>query len=265
MIARHALQVVAFGLLVGSGALPIAQAAAPAPPPVKPAISEEALGAVSRMSKALLAQDLSFTAKTIRVYLDESGQPLHIFHTLKVVVRRPDRLAVQSTGDDGPHNLFYDGKSVTTFFPDRKQYTATAAGGDIATALGQVQNTLVIDFPLLDFFTEAPDKSFLSGVTTGWQVGTVKVDGVECRHLFFSQRGGIDLELWVENSDAAIPRRLIVTYRLLPGQPELIAEFSNWDAAVRPSEAGFTFRPPAGATKVELSEAPAPVRQGSNR
>ena len=82
--------------------------------------------------------------------------------------------------------------------------------------------------------------------------------------MLFSQRGGIDLELWVENNDAAIPHRLIVTYRLLPGQPEFIAEFANWDAAVPPSEAEFTFQPPADATKVELSEGPAPVNQASN-
>ena len=134
MISRYALQVAAFGLFMGLAALPIAQATAPAPPPVKPAISEEAGSAVSRMGKALLAKDLSFTAKTIRVYLDESGQPLHIFHTLKVVVRRPGRLAVQSTGDDGRHHLFYDGKSVTMFFPDRKQYAVIAASGDISSA-----------------------------------------------------------------------------------------------------------------------------------
>ena len=264
MISRYALQVAALGLFMGLAALPISRAAEPAPPPVKPAISEEAASAVSGMGKALLAKELSFTAKTIRVYLDESGQPLHIFHTLKVVVRRPGRLAVQSTGDDGPHDLFYDGKSVAIFFPDKKQYAVTAAAGDISSALGEVRNKLVIDFPLVDFLTAAPDKSFLSGVTAGWQVGTNKVDGVECRHLFFSQRGGIDLELWVENNDAAIPHRLIVTYRLLPGQPEFIAEFANWNAAARPSEAEFTFQPPAGVTKVELSEAPAPVKQWSN-
>lgn len=253
MISRYSLQLAAFGLFVGLGALTIARAAEPPPPPVKPAISEEAASAVSRMGKTLLANELSFVAKTIRIYLDESGQPLHIFHTLKVAVRRPHWLAVQSTGDDGSHDLFYDGKSVSVFFPDRKQYAVIAAAGDISSALGEVHNKLVIDFPLVDFFSEAPDKSFLSGVTSGWQVGTNMVDGVECRHLFFSQRGGIDLELWIENNDAAIPHRLIVTYRLLPGQPEFIAEFVNWNA-VHPSEAEFTFRPPAGATKIELNE-----------
>jgi hypothetical protein len=259
MISRYAVQVAAFGVFMGLAALPIARAAEPVEP-VKPAISEEAATAVSQMGKTLLAKEMSFTAKTIRVYLDESGQPLHIFHTLRAVVRRPDQLAVQSAGDDGSHDLFYDGKSVSIFFPDSKQYAVIAAPGDIPSALGEVRDQLGIDFPLVDFFTEAPDKSFLSGVTAGWQVGTAKVDGVECRHLFFSQRGGIDLELWVEKNDAAIPHRLIATYRLLSGQPNFIAEFANWNAIVRSFDSAFTFQPPAGATKMELSHAAAPVR-----
>ena len=84
MISRYAVQVAAFGLLAGSVALPTARAAE-SPPPVNPAISEEAATAVSQMGKTLLSKELSFTAKTIRVYQDEAGQPLHIFHSMNVV------------------------------------------------------------------------------------------------------------------------------------------------------------------------------------
>src|SRR5271165_6218151 len=94
MILRRAVQSAALGVLVGCAALPIARAAETAPP-VQPAISEEAGAAVSAMGKTLSAKDLSFTAKVIRVYLDPSGQPLHIFHTIKVVARRPDRLTIE--------------------------------------------------------------------------------------------------------------------------------------------------------------------------
>ena len=74
MISRYALQVAAFGVFTGFVALPTARAAEP-----PPAISEEAAIAVSQMGKTLLSKELSFTAKTIRVYQDEAGQPLHIF------------------------------------------------------------------------------------------------------------------------------------------------------------------------------------------
>ncbi len=50
------------------------------------------------MSKTLSANDMSFKARTIGVYQDDAGQPLHIFQTT-LVTHRPDRLAVHLTGD----------------------------------------------------------------------------------------------------------------------------------------------------------------------
>jgi hypothetical protein len=48
---------------------------------------------------------------------------------------------------------------------------------------------------------------------------------------------------------------LIVTYRMVPGQPNFIAEFANWNATAHPSDAEFTFQPPADAKKIELGQA----------
>ena len=79
---------------------------------VKPAISPEASAALEKMGKALSSTEFSFKAQTIRVYQDEDGQPLHIFHMMKVDARRPDQLAVHVTGDDGSTELLYDGKTV---------------------------------------------------------------------------------------------------------------------------------------------------------
>ena len=156
MISRYALQVAAFGVFAGFVALQTARAGEPRLP-VNPAISEEAATAVSPMGKTLLAKELSFTAKTIRVYQDEAGQPLHIFHAMNIVARRPDRLAAHVTGDDGSRDLIYDGKSVAVSSSNRNEYVVVPATGDIPSALHTVEE-LNPDFPLVDFFTEAPDQ-----------------------------------------------------------------------------------------------------------
>ena len=137
-----------------------------------------------------------------------------------------------------------------------------AAPGDIHSTLTEVLDKLNVDFPLVDFFTDTPDQSLLRGVLASWQVGTVSIDGVECQHLFFSRKAGIDLELWVENNSAAIPHRLVVTYRLLPGQPKFIAEFTDWNSGVQPSNAEFVFQPPTDSKKIELSPAVTPGKKG---
>ena len=91
------------GLLAGGiiGLMPVTVPAAQAAEQKKPSISEAASAALLRMGQTLRAEQFSFQAKTIRVYSEANGEPLHIFHTLKVTVHRPNRLLAESTGDDG--------------------------------------------------------------------------------------------------------------------------------------------------------------------
>jgi len=259
---RNALRTIAFGILVGFAGLPPARADE-LTPSFKPAISDEAATAVSQMGKTLLARNLSITARTISVYLDRFGQPLHIFHTMKIAVSRPNRIAVEFTGDDGKHNLYYDGKAASVFYPDSKKYMMIPASGDIPSAIDEVTEKLDLDFPLGVLFGDSPDKVLLGDAGAAWQVGTATVDGIQCRHLLFSQKSGIDVEFWVENNSAATPRRLIVTYPLLQGRPRFIAEFTSWKTEPSLSDSEFTFEPPAGVKKIDLRPAVASGTVGS--
>ena len=241
-----ALGLIALGL---TGLTPAKAAEAP-----QPGISAEASAAIQQMSKTLSAKDVSFQARTIRVYQDEFGQPLHIFHTVKVIVRQPDHLVAHRSGDDGSTDLYYDGKTVTLFSAKEDKYARADAPNKIEPMLDEVSDRLNVDFPFADFVAADPGKMFLSGVTSGRELPSVTIDGKPARHLFFSQTGGIDLEIWLDKSEQATPERLVATYRLMPGQPSFIAEFSDWNFSAHPSDSDFVFQPPAGAKQVELKK-----------
>ena len=260
--ARRAVLLASLTVVAASVATAHAENAAPPPPP---AISQEAAAAVAAMKDSLETPALSFTARTMRVYLDDDGQPLHIFHTIKVVARFPDRVKIQVNGDDGANELYYDGNQVSVFSPDRAEYAMLAVPGTIEAALNEVLGKLNIDFPLVNFFAVSPDRSLLSGAVAGWQVGTSMIEGVECHHLVFLKKGDVDLELWVENNKAATPRRLMVTYRLLPGQPSFLAEFTNWDSRVQPADAVFAFRAPPKAKQIVLNPPVVAGQQGAQQ
>ena len=245
---RIALGLFACGLI---GLTPAGSAAEAADAP-QPGISADASAAIRQMSKTLSTDEFSFQARTIRVYQDDQGQPLHIFHTEKVVVHRPDRLVVHRTGDDGATDLYYDGKTVTLFGANENKYARVDAPNKIEAMFAEVSDLLNVDFPLADFVDVDPGKMLLSDVTSGRELDPVTIDGKPARHLFFSQAGGIELEVWLDKTEQATPRRLIVTYRLLPGQPSFIAELSDWSFSAHPADAEFVFQPPAGATQVEL-------------
>jgi hypothetical protein len=248
------------GVLAG-GAFAFAASSVPAAEPAKPAINDEASAALMRMGETLrAAEQFSFQANTIRVYSEANGEPLHIFHTLNVTVHRPNRMLGEITGDDGSAKLLFDGKSATLYSAAEKKYVSIPVPeGTIEGMLEEAVGRIGVDFPLADFLSDAPNKAFLSGVTAGRVVNTVTIDGAPYDHLFFSQPPGIELELWLSKDDKSLPRRLIVTYRSLPGEPNFIAEFSNWDFNIHPSDAGFTFQPPADAVQVALK---APTASG---
>ena len=237
--------------LVAWGAVSLAYAAEPGQP--RAAISNEANDAIQRMGKTLAQENITFKAITMRVYQDGDGDYLHIVHHMNIAARRPDRMAVTATGDDGTTKLVYDGKQVSALHADDNKYAQVAMTGDLQHMLDEISERVGIEFPLADLMNSDPAQSFLTGVISGKEVDTDKVDGSPCRHLFFTQSGAIELELWVENNNRAVPRRLVITYRALPGTPNFIAEFSDWDFQNRPSDADFTFQPPAGATKVDVA------------
>jgi hypothetical protein len=250
------------GLLVGGiiGAVPIALPAAPPAKPAQPAISEEASAALLRMGQTLRANDFSFQVRTIRVYAEPNGPPLHIFHTLKVTVHRPNEMLVDVTGDDGSSKLAFDGKTVVVYSAAHNKYASIPVPeGTIEGMLKEAVGRLGVDFPLADFLSEAPNKAFLTGVTSGGVVDTVTIDGAPYDHLYFFQPPGIELELWVAKDEKSLPRRLIVTYRSLPGEPNFIALFSDWNFDVHPTDADFAFQPPAGAEQVALKPPPTPA------
>ena len=209
---------------------------------------------LGRMNKTLLANDFSFESHTLRAYAGPNGELLHIAHQIKTVVRRPDRLLVDATGDDGSTKMFFDGIDLVVYSVDGKQYVRIHAPGKIEEMVDVAESRLGVDFPLADFMSSDPQKAFLAGVTTGGQVGTATIDGIRCRHFFFVQPPDLEIELWLEDSDKALPRRLVVTYQTLPGRPRFIAELSNWDFSSHHPDTDFVFQPPAGVKQVELAE-----------
>jgi hypothetical protein len=45
---------------------------------------------------------------------------------------------------------------------------------------------------------------------------------------------------------------VFVTYRSLPGHPTFLADLSDWNLSIHPSNDVFEFQPPAGVARVEL-------------
>jgi hypothetical protein len=217
------------------------------------AVGPDALEALARMGKTLSAKQFSFQSRTFRSYAGPNGELLHIVHTTKTIYSRPDRLSVSVTGDDGSTKVLYDGKTLVLYAAEAKLYVSLPVTGGIDKALDVLEERAGTDFPLADLLSNNPAEAVASGITSGGKVGTSTIDGVRCNHFFFEQAADdLELELWLEDNEQAVPRRFVVTYRALPGRPIFIAELSSWDFSIQPPDSDFVFQPPAGVTQVEL-------------
>jgi hypothetical protein len=217
----------------------------------KPVVTEAAKTALEQMAQTLQGKEFSFNVRTLRVYADADGRYLHIGHRFKVVVRRPHRLRVDLDGDDGQKQVFYDGKTLVLYSVDKKAYIKLPVPDTIAGMFKEA-GRVGFDFPLADLLDTAPAKLLLNGVTDARVVDEVKIDGVPSRHLTLFEPPGIEQELWLTKSDQALPERIFITFRSMPGQPTFYGEFSGWDFSAKPADADFVFTPPEGATQVDL-------------
>ena len=257
MLVQNAFRPILSLLVTGGVAVLLATGhAASQPQNSSGAVSADIADLIARMNKSLLAKEFSFQSNTLRAYVGPNGELLHIVHSSKITVRRPDRLAVESSGDDGAMKMLYDGKTLVIYGVDQKQYVALPVPDELQGMVDTAESRLGVDFPLADFLADDPGKSILAGVTSGGQVGTATIEGVPCRHLYFDQEPGIEAELWLEDNERALPRRFLVTYKSLPGRPSFVAELSNWNFSTAHSDSDFVFQPPPDVTQLEAVARP---------
>ena len=90
-----------------------------------------------------------------------------------------------------------------------------------------------------------------SAVKSGYCVGESMISGVLCDHL--ALRGEKeDVQVWIARGDEPVPRRIVITYRELEGQPQFWAQFTEWDFSPELSDTTFTFSLPEGAERIHF-------------
>ena len=82
-------------------------------------------------------------------------------------------------------------------------------------------------------------------------MGRDRVDGTPCHHIALT-RSDIDWQLWIEDSERKLPRKLTITYKSLPGSPQYTAILSDWNFTPAVNERSFVFHPPEGADRIEF-------------
>jgi len=105
--------------------------------------------------------------------------------------------------------------------------------------------------PLVDLLYSDPYEVLKGKALFGLYVGMSMVDGQRCHHLAFVDKY-IDWQIWIEDGKQLVPRKLLITYKTIPGAPQFTAVLSEWDFATRLPDALFAATLPAGAKKIQF-------------
>jgi hypothetical protein len=256
MRAMTCRSAVTWVLLIGAAAF----AQAPSGPP--PAVDPKADEVLKRMG-ALLAGAKSFTFKshsTVDQALD-SGQAVQVARNQRVVVRRPDGVAAVVDGDLEDLSFWYDGKRVTVLNRRTNSYGVTDAPPTIDATFDMLAEKFGLVIPLADLLFADPYKTLIAGARSGEHVGVGYVFGTKCDHLAFRQ-AGVDWQVWVEQGERPLPRKVVITYKESPARPQYTAYLSEWDINPPVKDEQFVAKVPEGAKKVAFgpASAPAPVK-----
>ena len=180
-----------------------------------------------------------------------NGQKIQYGGTIKFAVRRPDRLYVEYRGDRGDKRFWYDGKTFTVWDSSTNTYANTAAPARLDKALDELTVKFGLTLPLSDLAYDNPYDVRSEDMVYAFYVGRHEVNGTPCSHVAASQEE-IDWQLWIEDDTRLLPRKVVITYRTVPQEPQYTAVFTRWDLSVPLPDRLFRASPPEGARKIDF-------------
>jgi len=215
-------------------------------------IEPEALSVLKEMSDALSSQqNFSFDAEVSYDEFLNSGQMIKLGGTLKITVKRPDKIYAKFSGDEVQRKAWYNGKELTVLNQKKGFYGTLETPGTIDKTLDYLMESYDFTLPIADILHTDLYGSFSDGAVGGVIVNDSIVRGKECSHLAFVGEL-IDWQLWVSTKKPALPCKLVITYKKMEGVPQYQAIFSKWN--LKPKVPDSLFKPdlPNDAVKIDF-------------
>jgi hypothetical protein len=198
------------------------------------------------------AEQFNFEAHDMVDEVLDFGQKIQFASTRRISVRRPDRASADIIGDLVDERVRYDGTSLTILDNRRHVYAVTDVPETIDRMLDYVAQRFGIAMPLADLLFSDPYAAVIGQVRLGRYVGLHEVQGTKCHHLAFRQ-DSVDWQIWIQKGDKPLPRKLVITYKASPGQPQYIVLLDKWDLSRQFADGAFALKAPERVKQVDFA------------
>jgi hypothetical protein len=216
-------------------------------------IEDGAVDAIKDMSNYLRAANtLGITSQGSMDAVTADGQRIQLDGTTTYKIRKPG-FVIDYVSDVKSRRFIYDGKNFTVYSPKLGFYATAPAPATNKEVLDTIYNKFGIALPLEDLFRwgDGTNADRIAALRSAYEVGPATIDGVATDHFAFRE-DDVDWEVWIQQGDQPLPKKLVIVDRTDPSRPTFTARL-NWQINPNFTDADFAFVPDANAKKIQLA------------
>jgi len=214
-------------------------------------IDPEADKLLKQMSDNLIsAKEFTVRVESSSDYTNDTGEIVKLHRTNDINLKRPDKIMVETQGDNGHKQLYYNGSEAVLFHHNYGLYSIVKAPGTVDATLDLLAEVYDLQIPASDFAYSNPYAVLMEYVKGGRYYGYSLINGAPCHHLYFIQ-DEIDWQVWLEDNDQNTPRKYVINFKTIEGSPQFTAYFYDWNFSPSIPDETFNFNPPEGTKQIE--------------
>jgi hypothetical protein len=208
------------------------------------------------------AKSLSFTAVELLEQPSRQGHPLAYATRSEVVVQRPDRLKVVTTGDGPASEFYYNGSTMAAFAPAENLLAVAVAPPTIDATLEAAYRSAGIYFPFTDLIVADPYKDMAEGLELAYYVGQSSVvEGITTDIVAYIDNG-VFVQVWI-GVDDRLPHRVRAVFLNDPERLRHDLELANWRLDSEAVTDTFTPINAESATRIQFAHPHPPQATGT--
>lgn len=179
-----------------------------------------------------------------------TGQKIEYVESRDVLVRRPDKLRIDSTSSEGDKDLLvFDGKGLTVSTPKEKVYAQADKPGTLDEAVRYYRRDLGMRLPLAAMLLTTLRGELERRMESADYVETAAMCDGKYDHVA-AVGHDIDMQVWIARKGPPLPKRIVLTYKHATGEPQFWADFSDWDLSPWAWNSKFEFHPPKDTRRI---------------
>jgi len=164
-------------------------------------------------------------------------------------IDRPGSLHITTFDGVATTEIFFHKEMLTVFNSQNGFYAQASIPDEIDAALDFALEELGLEAPLMDMILSDASVGLIGPQDTViYLTDKARVAGVDCHHIAI--RGPeTDVQVWVEEGDKPLPRKVMLTSKWAGGSPRFIANLA-WLTEPELDPGIFEFKAPEGSTNI---------------